>query len=385
MGRKEEIIQKIKSFAERAKTLAGPSKPMVAIDIGTFSLKLISMKLSGPSWVIEAAASREVPAQDLPMEGEERNSFIGREVRALFEATKIKNALVATNISGSSVIVREAKLPALPHEELEKSLSFEAEPFIPFDIKEVSLDYHIISDITEEGQRKYETILVAAKKDLIENRLGVLSIAGLSPAVVDVDAFALSNLMSLKPEILRETIIVCNIGETVTNLAILEKGTPRLVRDVAVAGSAFTRALHNAMGWEIAKVLQAKHEVGIILDEAEKAKLSSSSDGEEKLKISEICCGVASDLFGEISKSVDFYLTHGVERSINRIYLTGGGSLLKNLIPFAGSQMSMPVELFNPFSLLAPPAEAQASFEAGPLFSVACGLGMRVWMDWKKG
>src|SRR5947207_894638 len=103
----------------------------------------------------------------------------------------------AISVSGNSVIVRYVKLPKLTRAELQQTIQFEAEPYIPFAIPEVNMSFHILGDVMEEGQPKMETVLVAAKKELIEQRLEVLTTVGLRPVVVDVDAFTLENAYEL--------------------------------------------------------------------------------------------------------------------------------------------------------------------------------------------
>lgn len=360
-----------------------PKYSIVGIDVGSSAIKIAGIKKNGTQTELEYAAYRAFNTQALPLDELEKQAFLAGEIKFCLQAIPKKKFLGATSIAGSSVIVREAKLPALPSQELEKTLSFEAEPFIPFDVREVTLDYHVIGEVSEEGQNKYESILIAAKKDLIESRLAVLAGSGIAPAIVDVDAFAVSNLLKLVPSSAEETSVVVNIGNTITNMVILEKGTPRLVRDVAVAGNTFSKALQNNLNIDAGATEQAKKETGIILDEGEIQKIVQEG-AQQKLEISKVLINVATDLLAEVHKSTDFYLTHGVDRTIHKIYLSGGGALLRNLAPFAKTQMNIPTEVLNPFDYISLPAKSSINIALGPMFSIACGLALRQWEDWIK-
>src|SRR6202030_1211288 len=141
-----------------------------------------------------------------------------------------KTKEAATALSGNSVIVRYVKFPRLTKSELQATLAPEAEPFIPFDINEVQLGFHILSEIVEDGQKKMETVLVAVKKELVAARLEILQGAGFTPALMDVDSFALENVheKTRDPKDGPASTLYLNIGHTVTNLSIVENGVTRV-------------------------------------------------------------------------------------------------------------------------------------------------------------
>ncbi|MEK6544665.1 MAG: pilus assembly protein PilM, partial [Elusimicrobiota bacterium] len=218
---------KIKYFSDKVLSKLSPQLPLVAIDIGMSSFKFVRLKKNKNKTEKPELETVHLQAHPtgLAEEEPERSSQLTATCKQALTALKIKNSPIVVSVSGSSVIVREAKLPALAAEELAKSLAFEAEPFIPYDIKEVNLDYSITGKTQEDNQNKYEVILIAAKKDLIENRLSLVAASG-RPIIVDVDAFALANFATLLPDIDKETILIVNIGASISNLIVIERGTP---------------------------------------------------------------------------------------------------------------------------------------------------------------
>lgn len=368
---RERIRKKLQTLAKK---FTEPKGPFLAIDLGSTAIKIIEPAISGQTTTIKSIRCHFIDAERLPTEPTEKQNFLTQELVSLMATLKLKNPYVTTSISGSSVIVREAKLPCLEIPRLKEILPTEAESFIPYAINEVNLDFHILGESVQEGGKKYDVILVAAKTDTLEERLGILTASGTRPIVVDVDAFALNNLTTLLPGNQEQTVVMANIGATVTNLAIIEAGTPKVVRDVAIAGETFTKTLQTHLHLTRQKAEEAKKRVGLLTE----------SSLEEDRNISRELEAIARELLIEIHKSIDFYLAHGQERTVHKIYLTGGGSLLKNLGEFASNELKIPIEIFNPFTILALPLDQKSLMDIGPIFSVACGLALRQWGDWIK-
>ncbi|MFC1520806.1 type IV pilus assembly protein PilM [Elusimicrobiota bacterium] len=381
---KANITEKLKPIITKVKDAISFKKPILAVDIGSSAIKSIRIKSEGNQYAADFAAYKELDMRSISGDEEAMQIYMIGEIKKMLSDAKLKKSPIAIGISGSSVIVREAKLPAIGHQELERTLPFEAEPFIPYDIRDVNLDYYVIKEIVEENQKKYDTVLVAAKKDLIDGRLSILAQAGLRPIIVDVDAFAVTNLLSLvSDQQSQQTTLMVNIGSTITNLVIVEDGTPRVVRDVNIGGNAFTNAIESSLGQDAQASEKMKRDSKINTGEDDKEGTLSSGEPADT-QASQCLITVANELLAEVHKSIDFYLTHGMDREITKIYLSGGGALLKNLDAYLSKEFKLPVEILNPLSLLKIPPAYQNLIQAGPAFSVACGLALRKYGDWQK-
>src|SRR5688572_31977513 len=120
------------------------------------------------------------------------SSLVVDAIHRLNDQTKVKNTSYATSLSGHSVIIKKIQLPAMPQEELAESIQWEAEQYIPFDINDVRLDYVVLAE-GEPGRDNMEVLLVAVKRDKVNDYVSVISQTGRTAALVDVDAFALQN------------------------------------------------------------------------------------------------------------------------------------------------------------------------------------------------
>lgn len=352
------------------------------MDIGSYAVKLVSfteekkqIRLSGWGY-IPLSIKADIPP-------EERKAIIGEEIRNYLKKKGIQAKHAATSISGNAVIVRYVKLPKLAKKELALTLNVEAEPFIPFDIKDVNLTYSILGDVTEEGQPKMETVLVAAKKEAVMDKIDILNEAGLEPVIVDVDSFALETLYGkIAPQQDANAVLVLNIGHKVTNLSIISQGVTRVVRDIFIAGSTFEKAVQKALKADApgAGAEAVRRSKGLLYSDEEKAAAIAAFD-KEGIAVSKAAGGILKDLYTEVSRSIDFYLSQGMEHSISKILLSGGIANLGNIAKFMSGDFKVPVEVADPFSFL--PEHGAVPKEVLPALAVASGLALRKMKDWE--
>jgi type IV pilus assembly protein PilM len=356
------------------------SKDILGIDLGSTSVKIV--QLSGRKvvrWHYEELSTKDA-APEVPMG--ERAPVYTQIINNFLTANKKHAKTAAISVSGNSVIVRYVKLPKLTHAELEKTIQFEAEPYIPFAIPEVNMGFHILGDVIEEGQTKMETVLVAAKKDIIEQRLGIINSVGLRPSIVDVDAFSLESAYGLAfpPGQESETALLINIGANVTTMIIMENGLSRVVRDVFIAGNTINKSLQRIFdcSFEEAEALKKKGQILVTPDEKE---ATLAQDDQDALQVSNTIVTVMKDLVAEIQRSLDFFLSQNPDRQVNRILLCGGSSKITGIDRYFSQELRLNVEKFDPFSSLLGNDMPEPDVRAA--FAVALGLATRVEGDMK--
>lgn len=354
------------------------AKEILGIDFGSTSIKIV--QLQGNRVVRWAYKELEVKdaSPDTPLP--DRNAALQQLLSEFVLMEKKAPKAASLSVSGNSVIVRYVKLPKLSRSELEQTIQFEAEPYIPFAIPEVNMGFHILGDIVEEGQPKMETVLVAAKKDLIDQRLEILIGAGLRPIVVDVDAFTLENAYELTHPVseIPETVMLVNIGASVTTMIIMENGISRVVRDVFIAGNNINKSLQRIFdcSYEEAEKLKKRGQVLVTPDEKE---ATLAQDDQDALQISNTIVTVLKDLVAEVQRSLDFFLSQNPERQINRIYLCGGSSNISGIDRYFSQELRTTVEIFDPFNGLIGDNLPESSIRSA--FAVALGLATRKEKD----
>jgi type IV pilus assembly protein PilM len=256
----------------------------------------------------------------------------------------------------------------MTRDELDESIRWEAEQYIPFDINEVNLDFQILSSGESEGQM--DVLLVAAKKDLIDDYINVVREAGLHPALLDVEAFAVENAFDANCEAAPDEVIaLADIGAQVVNINIIANGIPAFTRDISTGGSVYTEEIQKALSvsWE----------------EAERIKIGGSATEESQevvpQEVEQAMQSVTETVTGEISRSLDFFAATAAESRISRIVLTGGASRVSGLDTAFQAKTNIPVEHLNPLAKVIPSSRFDQQFleEVSPSLGVSVGLALR--------
>ena len=358
------------------------SKTIVGLDIGSSSVKAIQLKLVGSKWIVEATGMVDLPKEALePGKADAKQGFLLDALKRLFKESGISSRNVVTSLSGDSVIVRYVKLPYMSAEELRGAIGSEAEQYIPLNIDQVVLDFQILGEVQEEGQKKLDVLLVAAKNDAVDQHFAFLKSAGLSPQIVDVDAFALENAYEMsRLEGNDETAALLNIGATLTTINIVEGPNTRFTRDIPVAGNDFTREIQKEFNLRFGEAEELKKAQGVISMDEDDIGLSSMADKDDRvLRMSDAMTPVLNKLLGEIRRSFDYYETQARKKTVERIVLSGGTARLKNLNRFLANKLGIPVEHLVPFRNLeiSKGVDSERLTEREFQLGVCLGLAMR--------
>jgi len=342
----------------------GGVKTIVGLDIGSSSIKAVELKKSrGDIEVVHIGLEPLSP--DIVVDSMIVDSgSVSSAITKIFNENNIKSKAVATSVSGHSVIVKRIPMSSMDDSELAGSISTEAAQHIPFDIADVNVDYQILSDDT--GGPQMDVLLVAVKKDKILNYTNVLSLAGKTPAVVDIDAFALQNCYEWNYEPAPgATVALLNLGASVMNINIVKGATPLFTRDVSVGGNQYTDSLQKELdlSFDDAELLKLGNKVGTVSEDAKMPILQ---------QVTEI-------IVLEIQKTFDFFRATAAGEHIERIYLAGGSAKVPGLMEALRQEFSLPVEPLNPFQRITPGSGVPTDLidrNAGQL-AVAVGLALR--------
>ncbi|AKJ06653.1 pilus assembly protein PilM [Archangium gephyra] len=349
-------------------------KLALGLDIGSTSVKMILLKEQRKrgqvSYALQSFGMKPLPPEAI-VDGALMNSTaIVQALQELMTELKIKNKEVAIGVSGHSVIIKKIQMPRMSQEELEESIQWEAEQYIPFDVKDVNIDTQILDAGGNDATGQMDVLLVAAKKDMINDYTTVVSESGLQPVVVDVDAFAVQNMFASNYDVPdKETVVLINAGASVVNINIISNGITVFTRDVTIGGNQFTE--------EIQKQLNVSYE------EAEALKIGGTrgdSDAVVPQEVERVLLGVAEQVAGEIQRSLDFYAGTAVDANFTKVYLSGGTAKIPALFKTIETRVGVPVEILNPFRKIdVDNRKFDPAFimEVAPMAAVAVGLALR--------
>ena len=344
----------------------GKSKSVVGLDIGSSAVKAIELKATGKTYKVAAFATEPVPPDSIVDGAIIDGTAVAEAIRRVFEQNAFKTKDVAASLSGNAVIVKKINLPVMTETELGESIFWEAEQYIPFDIQDVNLDYQIL-DPGADGKGTMEVLLVAAKKDKIADYTGVITQAGRTAVVVDVDAFALQNAYEanygLEPG---HVVVLLNAGASAININILSGDQSVFTRDISTGGNAYTEALQK--------------ELALPFESAEQAKKGLPVDGVSAEDVKPVLHAMTENVLLEIQKTFDFFKATASSDRMDRIVVSGGASRVDGFVQALQERFGTPVEAFDPFRKIAFEPQKFGVTDAEnvlPTAAVAVGLALR--------
>ena len=341
-------------------------KDIIGIDIGSSSVKLVQLREMKGGYALQDLGIAPLPAEAIVDNAIMDSGSVVEILRNLVESHKIKTKNVATSVSGHSVIIRKIQLPIMTEEEMEASIQWEAEQYIPFDISEVNLDFQILGpDAKDPAQMN--VVLVAAKKDFVNDYLAVFRECGLEPKVMDVDSFAMENAFEANygdEEV--PVLALVNIGASAMNVNVLKEGVSVFTRDIQVGGNMFNEELQKRLG--------------LSGEDAETAKLGGEVAEVESGEVEEVLRDAAESLAQEIQRSLDFFAATSADEKVQKLFICGGCSRHPAVRDALLRRLDIPVEVLDPFRGIAVDEknfDPEYVHAVGPLMTVAVGLAMR--------
>jgi type IV pilus assembly protein PilM len=343
-------------------------KAVVGLDIGSSAVKAVELKPVGKTgYKVSAFASAPVPPDTIVDGAIVDGVAVADAIRRVFETKRFKAKDVVASLSGNAVIVKKIALPVMTETELDESIYWEAEQYIPFDIQDVNLDYQILETAPGDGGKQtMEVLLVAAKRDKIDDYTGVIAQAGRTAVVVDIDAFAVQNCYEQNYGLDSGVTMLLNAGASSINVNIVAGDQSLFTRDISVGGNTFTDAVQR--------------EFNLPFDVAEQVKKGHQVDGVPFEDVRPVLRTMTESMVLEIHKTFDFFKGTTSQDRIARVVLCGGACRAEGFAELLEERFGAPVEYLDPFKTISIDAGRlgiQHLSEIAPTAAVAVGLALR--------
>ncbi|MFA5260353.1 MAG: type IV pilus assembly protein PilM [Candidatus Omnitrophota bacterium] len=305
----------------------------VGLDIGTSACKGVKVKKSGSGYTL-------LDWSVVPVEGGDQKKAIKQTLRNL--SAEAVDPLTA--VSGKGTLIRYIDLPRMPLGDLKKCFAIEADKYFPFPLDRIYTDCHILDATLKDN--KMLVLVAASKKEIIDDRVALLTELGYHPNFISLNAVAISNIVNvLNPKMLENpgkasdsskhaAIAILDIGEVVSNLTIMVQGMPLFTRDIFIGGRDFTKGLTNSLS--------------LRYEEAEDLKKKPES---QLTKVLDACESVVVNLVSELRLSFDYFMTEK-NISITYLLLSGGTSKLEGMVDIISKNLDIKVSQWNPFPWL---------------------------------
>lgn len=345
------------------------SKKIIGVDLGSSSIKLAQLKKTKKGAVLENFAFLPTPQTALNNGNIVDSFLLGEAIGAAHKSNgfRIKNACIG--MWGTSSIVKKITMPRVEDKALAQQIRYEAQQYLPFDMEQISLEYHILPFSASDNE--IDVLLVAGQNQFISEYIEVMTYAGLKCSIIDVNAIALANIFEFNHGKLSEPVALFNFGASSTQLVVLFQGEILFARDIPVGGFNFTNEISKNMG--------------ITLEEAETLKISQTNQAEPIPENTKEYMNMAMDFVTEeVRNSIDFYSASVGNFPISRVFYSGGASLTEGLIEHLSTNLKLPFEVFNPLQRIISGNKKLTSGyldQIAPFMAVSLGLALREQKD----
>lgn len=324
------------SLKDQLEDLLGKLNPgsIVGLDIGAHSIKVCELSGTIGKFKIERFAAFSLSEAAIIEDEVQKPSELVEGILEALSRANIKSKNVCLGMFGPNTMTKRLSVPEGTKEEIEDNVMWESEQYITFGADESQIDYHILGD--NEGGGK-DTLVAAAKNEVIDAFVELLKEAKLNVKVVDLNVIALSNVFEeVYQDRLQEydlgTLLV-EYGAQTTKIVVYRRGGPIFTKELGIGGGLITEEIQRQMG--------------VSYQEAEDLKVTTDANRNLPQEILNIINSQIDSHLEEIKKNVNFYITQGSAEKVNYCFVTGGSSLLPGFVEKLSLAIGLPVERLN--------------------------------------
>jgi type IV pilus assembly protein PilM len=345
--------------------LFGKKDHLVGLDIGSRTIKAAEIIESNKGRTLKRFGMTDINPGLIEDGAINEPEEVAEAVTELFKSFGVREKNVAISIGGYSVIVKKINVQTMAEDQLQETIHFEAEQYIPFDISDVNLDFQILGP-NENNPNQMNVFLVAAKKEMVNDYINLVNLAGLNPCIIDVEAFALQNIFEINYELKDDdNIALIDIGASKTSLNILKGNNSVFMRDVSLGCGQINQKIISLANCSF--------------EESESIKLGGQSDQIPEEDLKQIITTVVADWCTEIRRALDFFYSTYPDDQIKKIVLSGGGGNIGDFRQLLATEASAEVETINPLNsfIIDSGLDPEYIQQISPQAAICMGLAVR--------
>lgn len=341
--------------------------PLLGIDISSTSVKLLELSRSGNRYRVESYAVEPLPPNSVVEKNITDAELVGEAIRRAVAKSGTKTRLAACAVAGSAVITKVITMPAnLSEDDMESQIQIEADQYIPYPLEEISLDFQVLQS-SEVEPDKVDVMLAASRSDNVDIRVAALGVGGLQAKVVDVEAFALENAMSLLQdanELIADShvVAVMDVGATTSTLSVLEDSKIIYTREQTFGGRQLTDEIQRRYGLSYEEAGLAKRQGGL-------------PDNYEP----EVLRPFMESMAQEVNRALQFFYSSSQVGAVDHVVIAGGCASIEGIDKLIQSKIDTSVTIANPFKNMTVSSRVKVDALANdaPALMIACGLALR--------
>ena len=337
----------------------------VGVDIGSSSVKLVALSRHGSTIGLDAYATVSLPPTAVVDGSVQEVQPVAEAISRAAKICGLKQALAVAAVPSSAVIIKRMELSkAFTNIELEDQVKVEADQFIPYPLDEVALDFEVIGASRAHPDLN-ELLLVACRRDDVDQREDAINAAGLKCQIVDVDTYAMERVFPVlltEQHSSEEMIAIVDVGAATLTLNVLRDQKIIYNREQSFGGNDLTTSIH--------------HQFGMSVDEVEQAlRLGEISQEVQEAMVQPFRFTIAQ----QVSRALQFFYSSGVQHQLTRIYVCGGATSIDGLVDILTEELGVPASLANPFAQMdiGSRVNRERLLKDTPSLVKACGLALR--------
>lgn len=341
--------------------------PLLGIDISSTSVKLLELSRSGGRYRVESYAVEPLPPNSVVEKNITDAELVGEAIRRAVAKSGTKTKIAACAVAGSAVITKIITMPAdLSEDDMENQIQIEADQYIPYPLEEISLDFQVLRP-SENEPDKVDVMLAASRSDNVDIRVAALGVGSLQAKVVDVEAFALENAMTLLAEANEliadsHVVAVMDVGATTSTLSVLEDSKIIYTREQTFGGRQLTDEIQRRYGLSYEEAGLAKRQGGL-------------PDNYQP----EVLQPFMESMAQEVNRALQFFYSSSQVGAVDHVVIAGGCASIEGIDKLIQSKIDTSVTVANPFKNMSVSSrvKAEALANDAPALMIACGLALR--------
>lgn len=316
-------------------------KTTVALEIGSQSVTMGVFTPAGRGFALSRYARRDILLD--PVEEGMRMDYVGNAIAEMVQELKVRGSEVRNVVSGQQVFMRFIKLPAIDLDDLAEQVGYEAQQHIPFPLEDIIYSYQELAD---RGEGEREVLLVAIKKDVLDNLNSQVEASSLRTRSVDCTITSLYNAFRANYDE-DEPVMLLDIGAKTTDIIFAEEER-FFTRSVTAAGAFITNSIAREFNLSFRDAEQRKIEDGVV----SLGNGYTDAMSEEDAALATTIRTAMSRLSSEVQRTINHYRAQYKGNAPAKAYICGGGARLPFALEFLQSALNIPVEYLNPVDIL---------------------------------
>lgn len=343
-------------------TLIGGETNVFGLDIGSTGIRVVQLRGANPPKSLITYGAVAIDPKIVMSDAQTDRQRLGEIIRKLLEDSRISTNNVVAGLPSNKVFSSVVDMPKLSKQEMDQSIKYQAEQYIPMPLDKVKLDWVVLGD-SPNGSGNQEVLLVAAPNSYTESQLELLESMGLNVDSIEPDTVAL--MRALVPQTTTGAIMLMDVGAHSSDITIVYNGAPRVIRSIAIGGESLIKSAAQNLNIDVKQAAQFVSKFGL-------------AEGKLEGQVFKALKPSVDNLVEEVGKSTKFFYARYPQVKIEKVVVSGGASRLPHFPLYLANAITMPVEIGNSWTNVSyDPTLQDTLLSISSQFSVAVGLALR--------